>query len=56
MRSRIEAEAGEAAAAVRSFREARQLNPNSGAIASANSVAEQQIAADQPLSEPVAGP
>lgn len=49
VRSRIEAEAGDARAAVESLRQARQLNPNSASIATADALAEQQIAADQPL-------
>ena len=51
IRSRIEAQAGEARAAVESYREARRLNPNSYAISSADGLAEQQIDADEPLSQ-----
>jgi tetratricopeptide (TPR) repeat protein len=47
IRSRIEAKAGNAPASVEAFRTARKLNPNSYSIASAEALAEQQIAAEQ---------
>ncbi len=47
IRSRIEAKAGNAPASVDAFRRARSLNPNSFSIASAEALAEQQVAAEQ---------
>ncbi len=57
IRSRLEAQAGEAKASVDALRRAKSLNPNSSSIASAELLAEQQIAAEQaPPPTPVPAP